>query len=111
MTSPAFARLIRGRQRGGQLQLAALPAWQLFTNAVRSAPVSFLPSACLLHALIEVCLTGVALGAAGVAAGALAAKAAPQPRMATAARAAVIFIEVSCSNGDPAAGRSSSHVR
>ena len=92
-------------------QLALLPARQSFTNFVRSAPASFLPSACLLQAFREACFAGAALGAgvaepaaavvaveaagafaAAVPAGASAAKAEPHPIRAMAARVAAIFM-------------------
>ena len=58
--------------------------------------MSFLASACLLHAFSDVCLTGVALAPLGVAVvvgrGVSVAKAAPQPRTMMKTSAAVILI-------------------
>src|SRR5689334_4641486 len=58
--------------------LPALP-WHSFTNAERSAPVSFFSSACLLQALSDMCF------AAGAAAGAV------LPVLLSAANAAVVL--------------------
>jgi len=75
---------------------------QFLTKVERCAPVRAFASACLLQALRDIGFMGVALALLGVAvvvAGGSAAKAAPQLRTATAARAAVIFIQVSSSSG------------
>ena len=79
------------------------PPRQVFTNVARAAPVRLLASACLLQAFRDMGLTGSALAPLGVAVvglgGASIAKAAAQQSKATAARAAVIFIQVSSSSG------------
>src|SRR6185295_4537469 len=53
--------------RNSQLFFAAEP-WHSFTNAERSAPVSFFSSACLLQALSDMCFAGAAEPAAGASA-------------------------------------------
>src|SRR5262249_50660586 len=68
-------RLRRERVRGWAQELlpvalpevlpVVLPEWQSLTNCERASPVSCLASACLLHALGEGCVTGVADGGAG----------------------------------------------
>jgi hypothetical protein len=79
------------------------PPRQVFTNVARAAPVRLFASACLLQAFRDMGFTGTALAPLGVAVvrlgGASAAKAAAQQSKATAARAAVIFIQVSSSSG------------
>src|SRR5205814_6754287 len=65
-----------------------LPPRQSLTNCARAGPVSFFASACLLQTLSEACFTGVADGAAGGAA----ATAAPQPTMAMAVNAVMMFM-------------------
>ena len=89
-------------------RLQGLPPRQFLTKVERARPVRFLASACLLQAFSDVCLIGVAfalLGVAVVGGGVSVPKATPQPRRATATET-VILIQVSSSNGDPAARRS-----
>ena len=65
-----------------------LPLRQSFTNCARAGPVSFFASACLFQTLSEACFTGVADGAAGGSA----ARLAPQPTMAMAVNAVMVFM-------------------
>ncbi len=75
------------------------PVRQFFTKVARCGPVNPFASARLLHALRDVCLTGVAFAPLGVAVvvgcGVSAARAVPPPRTATTARATGILMRAS----------------
>src|SRR4029077_19205896 len=60
----SMARLAHGLWPAALAQ-GALPALHSTTKCARSLPASFFASACLLQALSEGCLTGVADGVAG----------------------------------------------